>query len=149
MRAQTGSISEPVVIEWKPKPTLDKLRLLELLKLHRVETELVENSSVMVADVIPALKKAKARLPETFFRDLASELELPFVPDSDVREIYEKNDKLDVISSAPYTLIRKHGFILVGIRGDSSIESIDVAVDNPLDQSGHSPHRSCLRRMDN
>jgi cellulose synthase/poly-beta-1,6-N-acetylglucosamine synthase-like glycosyltransferase len=134
MRAQTGSISEPVVIEWKPKVTVDKLRLLELLKLHRVETELVENSSVMVADVIPALKKAKSILPETFFRDLASELELPFVPDSDVREVYEKNDKLDVISSAPYTLIRKHGFIMVGIRGDSSIESIDVAVDNPLDQ---------------
>ena len=104
--------------------------MIEILKAHRIGTRLVENSRIAVADTIPTLKKAKARLPETFFRHIASELGLPFVRYSDVRKIYEKNDMLDVISSAPYSLIRKHSFILLGIRDESHI---DVAVDNPLD----------------
>jgi hypothetical protein len=130
MRVQTESVCEPVCIEWSPKPTINKCRLIEILKVHRVGTRLVENSRIAVADTIPTLKKAKARLPETFFRHIASELGLPFVRYSDVRKIYEKNDMLDVISSAPYSLIRKHSFILLGIRDESHI---DVAVDNPLD----------------
>ena len=130
MRAQTEYVCEPISIEWLPKPTINKCRLIEILKAHRIGTRLVENSRIAVADTIPTLKKAKARLPETFFRHIASELGLPFVRYSDVRKIYEKNDMLDVISSAPYSLIRKHSFILLGIRDESHI---DVAVDNPLD----------------
>ena len=79
--------------------------------------------------MLPSLRKAKVTLPEDFFRDLASKLNIPFIDDYSIKKIYQEEQKSKIISILPYPIISKYKIIPLEINGSI----VDLAVDNPLD----------------
>ncbi len=124
------TFAEPIVIDLTLKPpSLDKKGLLSILRAHGVKTRAVENSDVQLEDVIPTLRKAKTVLPEAFFRDLSSQLELPFLKHAKIKRVFQNEQKSKLIPSVPYQILSKYKFVPTRI----TKSTIDVAVDNPLD----------------
>ena len=79
--------------------------------------------------MLPSLRKAKVTLPEDFYRDLASKLNIPFIDDYNIKKIYQEEQKSKIISILPYPIITKYKIIPLEING----AIVDLAVDNPLD----------------
>jgi cellulose synthase/poly-beta-1,6-N-acetylglucosamine synthase-like glycosyltransferase len=123
-------LANAAIIEISAKEPIDKTKLLELLKAHRVNTDQVENSEITVEDIIPTLRKAKIEIPENFFRELATTSGLSFIEYSEIRKIYQAEQKRKLITVLPYPIISKYKVIPLRINGSV----VDLAVDNPLDQ---------------
>ena len=122
--------AEPIVIDLTLKPpSLDKKRLLGILRVHGVRTRAVENSDVQLEEVIPTLRKAKTVLPEEFFRDLSSQLELPFLKHAKIKRLFQNQQKSKLLPIVPYQILSKYKFVPTEI----TESTIDIAVDNPLD----------------
>ena len=119
----------PLTIDATTKKPLEREGLLKLLKSHHIETATVENSETPIEDIVPSLRKAKVDLPEDFFKDLASKIELSFLDYSKVKKIYQEEQKSKLITVLPYPIISKYKIIPLEVRGSE----IDLAVDNPLD----------------
>ena len=120
---------EGIVIDATIKEPVDKNRLLELLKTHKVNTSTVEGSESRLEDIIPTLSKAKVNLPEAFYKDLSQKLGKSFLEYSKIQKIYEEEQRSKLISILPYPIISKYKVIPLEIKG----ATIDLAVDNPLD----------------
>ena len=84
---------DTALIDTSTKKPIDREGLLELLKMHRVKTGLEENSEIPLKDLIPYLKKNKVKVPEAFYKDLASKLGLPFLDYSQIKKIYQKEEE--------------------------------------------------------
>ena len=84
------TFAEAAIIEATAKKPIDKEGILELLKSHSIETAAVENLETPIEDIVPSLRKAKVDLPEDFFKDLASQVELSFLDYSKVKKIYQE-----------------------------------------------------------
>jgi glycosyltransferase XagB len=117
------------IIDATTKKPLEREGLLKLLKSHHIETAAVENSETPIEDIVPSLRKAKVDLPEDFFKELASKIELSFLDYSKVKKIYQEEQKSKLITVLPYPIISKYKIIPLEVRGSE----IDLAVDNPLD----------------
>jgi cellulose synthase/poly-beta-1,6-N-acetylglucosamine synthase-like glycosyltransferase len=122
---------DTALIDTSTKKPIDREGLLELLKSHHVKTAPVKNSEIPLEDIIPYLKKAKVKVPEAFYKDLASKLGLSFLDYSHVKKIYRKEKRRQLITILPYPIISKYKIIPLDLRGSN----IDLAVDNPLDGS--------------
>lgn len=118
------------IIDTSTKEPIGKKELLTLLKAHRVKTDQIENSQITVEDIIPTLRKGKIKIPEPFFRDLASKSGLSFLEYSKIKKIYQNEQKSKLITVLPYPIISKYKVIPLEINGSF----VDLAVDNPLDR---------------
>jgi len=119
-----------VFIDTSTKEPLDKEGLLNLLQMHRVDTSSVKNSDVSIENVIPTLRKAKVKVPEAFFRDLASRLGFFFVDYFHVKKVYQEETRRQLITVLPYPVISKYKVIPLEVNG----AVVDLAIDNPLDR---------------
>ncbi|MEM3527700.1 MAG: hypothetical protein QXI59_05185, partial [Candidatus Bathyarchaeia archaeon] len=64
----------------------DKSWLIKLLKSHNVDVESTLGSlTIGDEDLIPFLHRNKVKLPESFFKDLAGILNLPYIGSEQVR----------------------------------------------------------------
>ena len=118
------------IIDTSTKEPLGKKELLALLKSHRVKTDQIENSQITVEEIIPTLRKGKIRIPEAFFRDLGSKSGLSFIENFKIKKMYQNKQKSKLVAILPYAVISKYKVIPLEINGNT----IDLAVDNPLDQ---------------
>ena len=87
---------ESVVIDSSSKKPIDKEYLLNLLKFHNIDTSIVESAQIKIEDVIPYIHKAKIKLPEAFYKDLALKVNMSFVDNSRVTEIYQKKIEVNL-----------------------------------------------------
>jgi cellulose synthase/poly-beta-1,6-N-acetylglucosamine synthase-like glycosyltransferase len=118
------------VIDASTKESFNKENLLELLRFHYVDTTYVESSDFDIEDVIPTLRQAKINIPEDFYEDLATKLNMPFLEFTKVKQIYGDKQKSKLVSIIPYQIIRKHKVIPLDVNG----AVVDLAVDNPVDK---------------
>ncbi len=122
-------IDTAIIIDASLKKPIDKEQLLKLLQSHGVKADAINNHKTAVQDVIPSLRRAKINIPEAFFKDLASKLELNFLNYTQIKRIYQDEQKSRLITVLPYPIIMKYKIIPLEVKGSS----IDLAVDNPLD----------------
>lgn len=121
---------DEIFIDTSTKEPIDKDGLLNLLQMHRVETSSVKSSIVSIENVIPTLRKAKVKIPEAFFRDLASRLGFFFVDYFNVKKVYQEENRRQLITVLPYSVISKYKVIPIEVNG----AVVDLAIDNPLDR---------------
>ena len=107
---------------------LGKERLLDLLRANQVNTQTVEGPEVLYQEIIPMLKKSRVPMPEAFFRDLAFELQMPFMDSSSIKERSKKLEK-EIVAIFPYYVIDKYRIVPVEI----SKKNLKIALCNPLD----------------
>ncbi len=117
------------MIDATPNEPLDKNRLLNLLKAHHVEIKTVQQDTKL-EDIIPTLTRAKNRIPEAFYKELASRLGMGFLDYAKIREIYAVEQRSKLIAVLPYPIISKYKVIPLRVEG----KVMDLAVDNPLDR---------------
>ena len=106
----------------------DKKSILELLRRHQVDVHTVERPEVLAQEIIPALKKARVHMPEAFFRDLASELQMPFADSSAVKK-YAKELEKQIVTIFPYYVVDKYRIVPIEINK----KELKVALCNPVD----------------
>jgi cellulose synthase/poly-beta-1,6-N-acetylglucosamine synthase-like glycosyltransferase len=120
-----------IVDTWMHSATDEKIlkeRMLELLKLHQVNVEIVGSPEVLLEEIIPTLKKLKVNVPEDFFRDLALELQMPFLDFSSIKRYTSKLEK-QIVSLFPYYIVDKCGIVPLEI----SKTNMKIALSNPVD----------------
>ena len=98
MTIQQENTFEGVVIDATTKEPIDKDYLIKILKNHRVNTTTIEDSNTRLEDAIPALRKAKINLPETFYKDLSQKLYMPYVENKNQKN-YEEEQRSKLIPS--------------------------------------------------
>ena len=106
----------------------DKGRILELLKRHQVDTRIVEGPEVLPQEIIPVLKKARVHIPEAFFKDLASELQMPFLDSFSIKKYAKKLEK-QTVTIFPYYVVDKYRIVPIEI----SKRKLKIALCNPVD----------------
>jgi cellulose synthase/poly-beta-1,6-N-acetylglucosamine synthase-like glycosyltransferase len=129
MTEQKQNAFQEVVIDAAPNEPLDKNRLLNLLKSHRVETKTILQDT-KIEDIIPSLSRAKINIPESFYKELSSKLGMHFSDYSKIKEIYAVEQRSKLIAVLPYPIISKYKVIPLQVEG----KVMDLAVDNPLDR---------------
>ena len=117
------------IIDTSTKKNLDRESLIQLLRRHKVRTSFIEKTETNIEDIISVLRKAKTNLPHTFFKDLASKMELPYIKHQRIRELYQEKKNSELLTILPYPIIVKYKIIPISIKGTN----IELAVDNPLD----------------
>jgi glycosyltransferase XagB len=133
MRGQINlqtSADTAVVIDASVAGSMDKTKLLKLLKKYGVRVDAVRSSDVSLEEVIPLLRKAKADIPESFFKAFSMNLGLPFEKFSDIKANFHDELKSKLITVIPYAIISKYKIIPLNVKGSE----LDVAIDNPLDK---------------
>ena len=101
---------------------------MELLRRHQVDIHTVEKPEVLAQEIIPVLKKARVHMPEAFFRDLASELQMPFVDSSSVKKCAKELEK-QIVTIFPYYVVDKYRIVPIEINK----KELKVALCNPVD----------------
>ncbi|MBT0159152.1 glycosyltransferase [Candidatus Bathyarchaeota archaeon A05DMB-2] len=108
---------------------ISKQKLIDLLKKHGIhETSLVENPHVKKEDVIYTLRKAKVKVPEGFFKDIATELGLSFLKKTEIKKLCRKNDGCQFLTILPYRVIADYRIIPLQITDTTA----KIALENPL-----------------
>jgi hypothetical protein len=127
VRVETEALSSQKARE----VSVDKEAVLHLLRVHGVlETAGVEGADVRVEEVILTLRKAKVKLPEGFFKDLAAMLQLPFLPLAHVKKLCKSDYACKFVSILPYRVIDE--YLIIPLEITDSIAK--VASANPLNQ---------------
>lgn len=108
---------------------LEKRLVLELLKKHKVNVAIVESPTILVEEVIPALRKAKVKMPEAFFKDLASKLKVTYLGLSSIKRIHTRDCIRDLACVFPYYLVEKYKIAPLGM----DATTVKIALSNPLD----------------
>jgi hypothetical protein len=129
MSEQQQNAVQEAVIAATPNEPLDKNKLLNLLKAHRVETKTIQQDT-KIEDIIPALSRAKNNIPEAFYKELASKIGMNFLDYAKIKEIYSVEQRSKLIAVLPYPIISKYKVIPLQVEG----KVMDLAVDNPLDR---------------
>jgi glycosyltransferase XagB len=129
MTEQQQNAFQGAVIDAAPNEPLDKNKLLDLLKKHRVETKTIQQAA-KIEDIIPSLSRVKINIPESFYKELASKLRIDFLDYTKIKEIYAVEQRSKLIAVLPYPIISKYKVIPLQVEG----KVMDLAVDNPLDR---------------
>ena len=108
---------------------LEKRLVLELLKKHKVDVRIVESPTILAKEVIPALRKARVKVPEAFFKDLALKLKVTYLDLSSIKKIHTQDCIRDLVCVFPYHLVDKFKIAPLGI----DATTVKLAVSNPLD----------------
>jgi hypothetical protein len=106
-----------------------KEHILYLLKQNRVEDiQIVENPDIKTAAIIPTLRKAKIKMPEKVFQDIATEANLPFLTYTEIKDhCYNKHD-CNFLTILPYRVIEK--YLIIPLQITSKTASLVTA--NPF-----------------
>ena len=109
----------------------DKARLIGLLRKHGVEeTRILESPEVRLEDIIPTLRKAKVKVSEAFFQDLASEVQLPFFSQSEIEGCYCSGLECKFMTVLPYRVLEDYLIVPVQI----TKKSASLALANPFNR---------------
>lgn len=101
----------------------DKSWLIKLLKSHNVDVESTLGSlTIGDEDLIPFLHRNKVKLPESFFKDLAGILNLPYIGSEQVRS------KSRLALFMPYLTMKNNLIFPLEVSEDK----IKIATSNPL-----------------
>ncbi|MEM2130810.1 MAG: hypothetical protein QXZ70_09455, partial [Candidatus Bathyarchaeia archaeon] len=103
--------------------------LLHLLRKHGV-VDIVGVEYAAVEDAIPTLRKAKVKLPEDFFRELAAKLQLPFLSLAQLEDLCTTEYACRYITALPYRVIEE--YLIVPLKITDSIA--ELASANPLNR---------------
>lgn len=112
------------------KQNYTKHHLIELLKSNGIETKIVENPQINLEHTIPTLTSAKIIIPETFFKDLAKQLDITFIDFSIIQKIYSKESTSQLITILPYNIIKQYSIVPIEI----DQKSVKFATSNPFDE---------------
>jgi glycosyltransferase XagB len=124
-------------IEITAKPTcqeplnanIGKQQLIDLLKKNGVEeTTILENPLIRADDVILTLRKAKVKVPEAFFEDLACAVGLPFLSLGKIKKFCHQAEKCQFITVLPYRVIEDYLIIPLEITKTTA----ELALANPF-----------------
>jgi cellulose synthase/poly-beta-1,6-N-acetylglucosamine synthase-like glycosyltransferase len=108
---------------------ISKQRLIDLLKKHRVrETCLLENPNVKKEDAISTLRKAKVKVPEGFFKDLAAEVGFSFLKKAEIKKLCRRDEDCQFLTILPYRVIADYMIIPLQITDATA----KIALENPL-----------------
>ena len=110
---------------------ISKEELVLLLKKHGVkETKIIENPGVRAEDVISTLRKAKVKVPERFFEDLAADLGLPFLTQTQLKKLCSSEHACRFLTALPYRVIEDYLLIPLQITKTTA----KIALANPLNR---------------
>src|SRR5665647_172321 len=125
--ADTCKVQEPSFFS----ANISKQQLIALLKKNGVhETNVLENPDVRAEGVIPTLRKAKVKVPEAFFQDLASKLELPFLKQTKLKKLYIHEQWGKFLTVLPYRVVENYLIVPLEITKTSA----KIVLANPLDR---------------
>ncbi len=114
-----------------PRLHLDKQQIISLLEKNGVkETKILQNPELRAEDVIPMLRKAKVKIPEAFFQDLAAEVNLPFLSQSEVKRHCRKGHELKFLTVLPYRVMEDYLIIPLDITKTEA----ELASANPFNR---------------
>ncbi|MCW4005408.1 MAG: glycosyltransferase [Candidatus Bathyarchaeota archaeon] len=106
-----------------------KDQLVWLLRKHGVEEPyLLDAPAVKRENVIPVLRKAKVKVPEAFFEELATLLQLPFLSKTQARRLYNNTERCKVLKVLPYRVVEDNMIIPTRI----TQKKASLAVSNPF-----------------
>jgi glycosyltransferase XagB len=108
---------------------IGKQQLIDLLKKNGVEeTKVLETPEVRVEDVILTLRKAKVKVPEAFFQDLANTVGLPFLSQGGIKKFCRQGEKCKFLTVLPYRVIEDYLIIPLEITKTTA----KLALANPF-----------------
>jgi hypothetical protein len=127
VEAVTTRLLEPSLFS----ANISKKKLIALLNKHSVEeTKIVENPEIMEKDVIPTLRKAKVKVPEAFFQDLAAEVRLPFLSQAEIKKYCHIGHECKFLTVLPYRVIEEYHIIPLQITKTTA----KLALANPFNR---------------
>lgn len=89
--------------------SISKKQLIALLNKNGIdETKILETPEVKAEDVILTLRKAKVKVPEAFFKDLACAVGLPFLSQPRIKKFSHHGDKCKSVTVLPYRVIQEY-----------------------------------------
>lgn len=110
---------------------ISKEEIILLLKKHGVtETKIVENPEIRAEDVIPTLRKAKVKVPERFFEDLAVVFGLSFMAPTQIEKLCDSEHACRFLTALPYRVIEDYLIIPLDITKTTA----KMALANPLNR---------------
>lgn len=112
------------------KQNFKKDHLIELLKSNRIETKVAERPQTILEDVIPTLILTKTNISESFFKNLALELDLDFIDFSKIQRIYSKESRSQLVTILPYNVIKQYNIVPIEINQTNA----KFATSNPFDE---------------
>ena len=125
---QSEALINAPIIDATDKRKVDKEHIVELLKKHRVNITAIEKPDIQLEDIIPTLRKAKVHLPESFFRDLTSDLGMCFLEIKEAKKIISSGKKSQLMAIVPYQIISKYQIIPL----QAYKTTARLAISNPL-----------------
>jgi cellulose synthase/poly-beta-1,6-N-acetylglucosamine synthase-like glycosyltransferase len=126
---------EAVPSQPQEAPRLDtyisKEEIIRLLKKHGVtETKIVENPEIKAEDVISTLRKAKVKVPDRFFEELAAAFGLSFIAPAQLKKLYDSEHAFRFLTALPYRVIEDYLIIPLEITKTTA----KMALANPLNR---------------
>jgi cellulose synthase/poly-beta-1,6-N-acetylglucosamine synthase-like glycosyltransferase len=110
---------------------ISKEEIILLLKKHGVtETKIVENPEIRAEDVIPTLRKAKVKVPDRFFGDLAVVFGLSFMAQAQLKKLCDSEHAFRFLTALPYRVIEDYLIIPLEITKTTA----KMALANPLNR---------------
>ncbi|MCW4044877.1 MAG: glycosyltransferase [Candidatus Bathyarchaeota archaeon] len=110
---------------------ISKEEIIRLLKKHGVaETKLLESPDIGAEDVVSTLRKAKVKVPEGFFADLATAFGLPFMTQQQLKRLCSNEQACRFLTALPYRVIEDYLIIPLEITKATA----KMALANPLDR---------------
>lgn len=112
------------------KNTIKKSQIIDLLKINKIETRIVQDSQVSIEDIIPTLNSAKISIPESFFETLAEMLEINFISLIEIQKLYRKESRSQLVTILPYNVIKQYNIVPIEINQSRA----KFATSNPFDE---------------
>jgi cellulose synthase/poly-beta-1,6-N-acetylglucosamine synthase-like glycosyltransferase len=130
---ETAKIEVNAVLEQSQEKSvtvsISKKKIIRLLKKHGVaDTKIVENPEVKTEDIISTLRKAKVKVPEAFFEDLATKMGLPFVTRAEIKKFCRVGHECQFLTILPYRIIKEYLILPMQITETTA----KIALANPL-----------------
>jgi cellulose synthase/poly-beta-1,6-N-acetylglucosamine synthase-like glycosyltransferase len=127
VNAVTTTLQEPSLLS----ASLNKQQVIALLKKHGVaDTIFLESPDVRAENLIPTLRKAKVKLPEAFFQDLAAEIGLTFLNIDEINSHCRGGTPFNFLTALPYRVIAEYLIIPLQITPMTA----HLALENPLNR---------------
>jgi len=110
---------------------VSKEKLILLLKKHGVkETAIIEAPEIKMEYVISMLRKAKIKVPERFFEELAADFGLPFMSLNQLKKLCESENACRFLTALPFRVIDDYLIIPLQITKTTA----KMALANPLNR---------------
>ena len=130
-RVEISAVSSQTQAAPRIKPLITKESLIKLLKKHGVtETKIVEPPETRAEYVLQTLRKAKVKVPESFFKELAAELDLPFMASAEIKTLCVDERACRFLTALPYRVIED--FLIIPL--EITKKTAKMALANPLNR---------------